>query len=168
MPRFILCDQSEGSQLGMAADSTSSSFTALAAVAALPADAKPLNDGEGMQACDAIILMALAVGADNVTGSVEVIGWSYCGPAGLWIPKVRYRDDFIASGFTLVIAGTTYRVADTFGTPTEGNLNVDYISSASIADQPGDVEVKMKGSSHYQLRGIKNSATSVNALARRK
>lgn len=168
MPRFIHADFAEGSQLALAADTTASSFTALAAVATLPADAKPLNDGEGSQACDAIVLMALATGADNVTGSVEVVGWSYSAIAALWIPKVRFRDDFTASGFTILIGGTTYRVADTFGTPTEGIANVDYEISSSITDQPGDVLVKMKGASHYQILGIKNSATAVNALARRK
>lgn len=152
-----------------AANITATSLTAPAAAANLPAAA--MRAADNTLGANHVYVIPVGVGSDNQTGNVQVVGWSWCEPAGLWVPTVLFRCDYTVSAFTFAatVGGSpvTFRAADTFGTPTVGTANVDYVITTGLADTPSAVVVDLKGNSHYTVETARGTlGTSANALHR--
>ena len=121
---------------------------------------------------NAVRVLPIAIGADNVTSAVRIIGWSMTvgdDPANrLWIPLMLAELACTAS--TAVGIGTTAdvlateRFADTLSlTHGNANVSVEFLSNAAnvIAHAVCDLKGAMKLEFSFHTN---SSATSVNAL----
>ena len=167
--------------------------TSAAYVAKIPVVAEPMidvNSVTGMSVFDlgdfrktgevvnGIFIMPYAVGADNTTGNVQVIGWKLVLGVGadttkqLWIPILladfAYTVSAVYPGIALKEVLATELFADTMTLTLAGNANVS-IETSSPGTTTADsgiawAKVDLAGCQKVELSFKIGTATSCNAL----